>query len=201
MSTYMIRDKLTPQLRERFLEEIKKSEETGEERGFHLCIEKDGKLSSGNTFTGDENSIRFHLPRLSCSGRKTQGDFHTHTFLSDVRKKYNITISEVSDKRLKEIVMSSLRKGYNPTTPSHQDVLAALLDKCTKMTNGTTCIGSDLDMDKVECWTIKNFIKWNCIRAFKEKIFPIEKGDTPHKWVLPLFNVELIDLKKRYIHS
>jgi hypothetical protein len=196
MSTYTIKDKLTPQLRERFLEEITKSEETGKERGFHLCIEKDGKLSAGNMFTGGESSTRFHLPSISCPGRKVQGEFHTHPYFKDIRKQSNFTVSELSDKRLKAAIMSSLRKGYEPTNPSHQDVLAALLERCTKMTNGTACIGSDLDTDKVECWTVKNFSKWNCIRAFKEKIFPIEKGDStfPHKWVRPLFNVEMIDL-------
>lgn len=197
MSTCMIKDKFTPQLRQRFLEEITKSEETGKERGFHLCIEKDGKLSAGNMSIGGESSTRFHLPSLSCPGRKVQGEFHTHPFLKDIRKQYNFTVSELSDKRLKAAAMSSLRKGYEPTNPSHQDVLAAILENCTKMTNGTTCIGSDLDMDKVECWTIKNVSKWNCIRAFKEKIFPKEKGGStfPHKWVRPLFNVEMIDLK------
>ena len=59
---------------------------------------------------------------------------------------------------LKAVIMSSLRKGYEPTNPSHQDVLAAILEKYTKMTNGTTCIDSDLDMDKVECWAASSFV-------------------------------------------
>lgn len=115
-------------------------------------------------YVGKESSTRFHLPTISCPGRKVQGEFHTHPYFKDIRKQSNFTVSEVSDKQLKAAIMSSLRKGYEPTSPSHQDVLAALLDICTKMTNGTTCIGSDLDIDKIECWTVKNFSKWNCIR-------------------------------------
>ena len=47
-----IKDKTTPQSRKRFLEEIKHSKETGKERGFHICIEDNGKLSAGDTCIG-----------------------------------------------------------------------------------------------------------------------------------------------------
>lgn len=40
-------DKIAPVLRKRFLEEVKKTKETGKERCFHMCIEENGKLSDG----------------------------------------------------------------------------------------------------------------------------------------------------------
>ena len=53
----MLKDKVTPQLRKRFLQEIKKSKETGKERGFHMCIEDNGKLSAGNTCIANNSNM------------------------------------------------------------------------------------------------------------------------------------------------
>lgn len=195
---YTIKDKTTPQLRKRFLEEIKKTKETGKERGFHLCIEKDGKLSAGETCTGDECGLRFKSPELSCPGRKVQGDFHTHPYLADVRKRFNITFGGASDELISASVESFLKEiGHTSTTPSHSDAIDAILGKCAKKMDGTTCIGTDLYMDKVECWTIKNMDDGDCVRALVEKISPRGKGYStlPHEWVKPIFNIEMIDLK------
>jgi len=198
-STYTIKDKTTPNLRKKFLEEIKKTKETGKERGFHLCIEKDGKLSAGNTCTGDECGISFQQPNLSCQERKVQGNFHTHPYLAEVRKLYNITFKGASDKLLSATVESFLKeKGFTPTMPSHKDAIDAILGKCANKVKGTTCIGTDLDMNKVECWTIKNMDDGDCIRALMEKITPKEEDGyqtLPHDWVRPLFDKEMIELK------
>lgn len=191
----MIKDKITPQLREKFLEEIKKSKETGKERGFYLCIEKDGKLSDGDVCNGDECHIRSKEPALSCPGRKVQGDFHTHPYLAEARKQSNFTMSELSDEQLIPEIISSSEEGFIPTMPSHQDVLLATVLKCAKKTDGTVCIGSDLDTDKVECWTINKVGNWDCIKALKEKLFSTEKHDPPHEWIRPHFDIEMIDLK------
>lgn len=200
-----IADKTTPKLIKKFLEEIKKTRETGKERGFHLCIEQDGKLSAGNTCTGDECGLRFQQPSLSCPGRKVQGNFHTHPYLEDVKKRFNITF-KMSDELLDTSIKSFFKeKGFTSTIPSHSDTLDAILGKCAKKMEGTTCIGSDLDMSKVECWTIKNIDDGDCIRALMEKISPREEKQStlPHEWVKPLFNIEMIDLKsvKRKIHD
>lgn len=194
----MIKDKTTPQLRKKFLQAIKSTKETGKEHGFHLCIEKDGKLSSGDTCIGDECSLRFQSPELSCPGRKVQGDFHTHPYLAEVRKKYNITFKGVSDKLLRASVESFLKEiGHTSTMPSHSDIIDAILGKCAKKMEGTTCIGTDLDMSKVECWTIKNIDDGDCIRALTETISPREENYStlPHEWIKPIFNKEMIDLK------
>ena len=193
----MIKDKITPQLRKKFLEEIKKTKETGKERGFHLCIEKDGKLSAGDTCTGDECGIKFQQPSSSCPGRKIQGDFHTHPYMTDARKLYNITF-KMSDELLRASVESFLKeKGFTPTMPSHGDTISAILGKCANKMDGTTCIGTDLEMNKVECWTTKNIDDGDCVRALVEKISPREEDEStlPHTWVKPLFDVEIIDLK------
>ena len=199
----MIRDKITPQLRKRFLQDIKKTKDTGKEHGFHLCIENSAKLSAGNTCVGDECGIKFQQPSLSCPGRKVQGEFHTHPYLADVRKQFNIPFKG-SDELLDASVISFLeKKGPIHTLPSHSDTIDAILGKCAKKMEGTICIASDLDPTRLECWTIKNIDEGDCIRALAERLSPSEeveegekgKSTLPHKWVKHLFDVEIIDLK------
>ena len=205
----MIKDKITPQLKKRFLQEIKKTRDTGKEYGFHLCIERNTQLSAGNTCVGNECSIKFQSPDLSCPGRKVQGEFHTHPYLEDVRKQFNITFKMLhkgSDELLDASVRSFLEeKGPIHTLPSHSDTIDAILGKCAKKMEGTICIGSDLDQTRVECWTTKSIDEGDCVRALVERLSPSEeekgkegeeeKSTLPHEWVKPLFEVEIIDLK------
>ena len=83
--------------------------------------------------------------------------------------------------------------------PSHSDARNAILGKCSKKTEGTTCIGTDLENSKVECWTPKDIDDGDCVRALADRLgLSIgEHNDStlPHEWVRPLFNVEMIDLK------
>ncbi len=79
-----------------------------------------------------------------------------------------------------------------------------MLGKCSRRTEGTTCVAnnsnmlsSDLDMDKVECWTIKTMDDGDCIRALMEHISPEEEGyKLPKKWIRYLFEIEMIRLKR-----
>ena len=196
----MIKDRVTPQLRKRFFQEIEKTRYTGKEHGFHLCIEKNEKLSAGNTCVGEECSIKFQSPELSCPGRKVQGEFHTHPYLKDVRKQFNITFAG-SEELIYAATKSFLEeRGPIHTTPSHSDTIDTILGKCSKKLEGTVCIGSDLDQNRVECWTIKNIDKGDCARALVERLYQSEEGEEekstkPHKWVRPLFDIEIIDLK------
>ena len=195
----MIKDKINPELRKRFLQEIKKSKETDVERGFHICIEKDGKLSAGDTCVGDKCSLKFPHVSISCPGKKVQGDFHTHPYLSDVRKEFGITYMKASDQLIKSAVCIFLEeRGITPTIPTQGDAISAILGKCSKRTNGTTCIGSDLDESKIECWTVKKDIgDGDCFTAFMEQISPKETGSKlPKDWIIPLFDKEMINLKK-----
>lgn len=194
----MIKDKINPELRKRFLQEIKRSKETDIERGFHICIEKNGKLSAGDTCVGDKCSLKFPHISVSCPGKKVQGDFHTHPYLSDVRKKFGLT-HKVSDQLIKSAIGIFLaERGITPTIPTQGDAISAILGKCSKKTNGTTCIGSDLDESKVECWTVNEDIgNGDCFTAFMERISPEETGSKLAKdWVKPLFEKEMINLKK-----
>lgn len=193
----MIKDKITPQLRKRFLQEIKKSKETGKERGFHICIEDNGKLSAGDTCIGEECGMKFQRINVSCQGKKVQGDFHTHPYLADVRKSFGVTF-KASDELIRAATETFLEeRGLTPTIPSHADARNAVLGKCSKRTEGTTCVGSDLDMEKVECWTIKQMDDGDCIRALVEYISPEEEGHKlPKEWVKPLFEIEMIRLKR-----
>lgn len=195
----MIKDKTNPELRKRFLQEIKKSKETDTERGFHICIEKDGKLSAGSVCVGDGCSLKFPHVDVSCPGKKVQGDFHTHPYLSEVKKRFGLTHMKVSDKLIKSAVSTFLEEGgVTPTIPSHGDAISAMMGKCSKRTNGTTCVGSDLDESKVECWTVNDDIdEGDCFTAFMEQMSSEEKGSKlPKDWIRPLFEKEMINLKK-----
>ena len=199
----MIKDKITQELRDRFLQEINKSRDTGKERGFHLCIENDTKLSAGEICIGNECSTRFQDVSISCKGRKVQGDFHTHPYLDEARKKFDIP-PKISDDSVRFTLKTFFEeKGRTSTTPSHTDAISAILTKCSKRTEGTTCVGSDLDINQVECWTPKNIEDGDCLRALVEQISPRGKGykTMPHDWVEPLFEKEMIELKSTTLKS
>ena len=82
--------------------------------------------------------------------------------------------------------------------PSHGDVLTMLLTKCNRLTEGTICTTADLEPDKVGCWTLKkgaaNFA--TCYYAKMDYILTKNKSTNPKIWIRPLFNKEIIDLKK-----
>ena len=200
----MIKDKITPQLRKRFLQEIKSSKDTRKERGFHICIEDNGKLSAGDTciannsnMLSEECSMKFQNIGISCPGKKVQGDFHTHPYLAEVRKSFGITF-KASDELIRSATETFLEdRGMTPTIPSHADARSAVLGKCSRRTEGTTCVGSDLDMEKIECWTIKQMEDNDCLRALMEHISPEEEGHKlPKDWIKPLFEIEMIRLKR-----
>lgn len=195
----MIKDKINPELRKRFLQEIKKSKETDVERGFHICIEEDGKLSAGGTCVGDECSLKFPHVSVSCPGKKAQGDFHTHPYLAQVKKEFGLSRMKVSDQLIRSAIDTFLEeRGITPTIPTQGDAISAIMGKCSKRTNGTTCVGSDLDESRIECWTVKDDINnEDCLIALMEQISPEETGSKlPKDWVMPLFDKEMIDLKK-----
>lgn len=196
----MIKDKINPQLRKRFLQEIKETKSAGLERGFHICIEDDDKLSAGTTCIGKECGLKFENVELTCPGKRVQGDFHTHPYKADIKKEFGITF-----KPSKELMKSATEtfleeRGIESTTPSQADVLSAILGKCSKRTKGTTCIGTDLEDKKIECWTIKEDLlnkpdDQNCVKAFVEH-FHDEIEVPPKEWTKPLFDVEKITLKQ-----
>jgi ribosomal protein S2 len=89
--------------------------------------------------------------------------------------------------------------GHTATIPSNADVIAAILGKCSKKTEVTTCVDTDLDESRVECWIPKNIDEGDCIKALVESLEqPVgedDKSTLPHEWIRPLFNVEMVDIK------
>lgn len=190
----MIKDKITPILKERFKGEILKSRNDGKERGFFLCLNK--KLSASKTCIGNECNITLMRPKDACPG-KVQGDFHTHPRLNYIKeelRKINAPLpsdSEIIDTQEKDIK----EKGWTSQTPSHKDLLSGLTMSFFRLSKGTTCIGIDYDDSKIECWTPKNIPHDAYIRAYDELIKGgKDSGDVPKKWIRPLFEKEVIYL-------
>lgn len=210
-----IKEKITPQLKSRFLEEIRKTMERGKERGLFLCIDDKEALSPDKTCEGDDCSVELKDPAKACIGKKVQGEFHTHPYLFAAKK----TLAErgeiiPSDDMLKERMKNNIRllherrgiPGITIESPSYSDLVLTLLSKCFKQTNGTMCTGSDLDDDKIECWTPKDVDKVDrflrhiqCHTAAVEiEKSGTEEGSFPIKpWIVPIFEREIIHLKNK----
>ena len=153
--------------------------------------------------------MKFQNISISCPGKKVQGDFHTHPYLDEVKKSFGITF-KASDELIRSATETFLEetfleeRGLSSTIPSHADARSAVLGKCSKRTEGTTCVAnnsnmlsSDLDLNKVECWTIKQMDDGDCIRALVEHISPEEEEHKlPKDWIKPLFEIEMIRLKR-----
>lgn len=146
---------------------------------------------------GDLCSITLEQIPEACP-EKVQGFFHVRPQKPLLEKLFN---RKMTDEDVKELVAKSKepfkKKGITIQTPSHQDALMTLLLKCEKQIEGTVYTGSDLETDKVECWTTKrgaaNFL--TCRYAKIDNVVTKEIGIEPKRWVRPLFNKEIIDLK------
>lgn len=192
-----IKDKITPELKNAFLESIKKTKETDREHGFLICTDKEGKLStSRRECEGDLCNIRIELTPGECP-EKVQGFFHAHPQKLLLEKFHNRKMTDEDVKRLIAKSRETFKPDITIQSPSHQDILTTLLSKCGKHIEGTVCTGSDLETDKVECWTIKrgaaNFL--TCKYAKIDSTSTKEIGIIPKKWIRPLFDKEMINLK------
>ena len=208
-----IKDKITQELKERFKEAIKKTIDTGREQGFYICKDKEGKLFADKGCEGGQCDIMIGRPQDACKGEINHGDFHTHPFTSLASFERMTLIKTYGYDRIKNDLKNVIKeefkylhekeglKGMSINTPSYIDALKTLSFKCDGLTQGTICIGTDMDKDKVECWTVKETDKdtnsKNCKKMQKEwKYAVIMGGDMPiKKWIAPLFNKEIIDLK------
>lgn len=190
-----IKDKITPQLKEAFLEELKKSIDSGKEHGFPICINQQSKLfAPKKRCQGDECGIVMENIHQYCHG-KVQGSFHTHTFLPKTERFYGRMATEKEIKSVTNMYRRNFaRKGVTLQSPSHHDLVDSLIDQCIGETEGTVCTGTDLEIDKVECWTaIEEKVKIkDCTKATKEHKEKI--SEEPRQWVKPLFDKEVIYL-------
>jgi hypothetical protein len=206
----MIKDKITPEFKERLKYAIKKTIYTGEEQGFYICRDKEGKLFADKECGGNQCNITMGRPQDACKGHINQGDFHTHPYTSlqpyERLALINIYGSSRIKEDLKNVIIERFRQihqnegveNVSINTPSYVDTLKALSFKCDNLTMGTTCIGTDIEKEKVECWTAsdKNINNKNCNKIKEELENSIkEGGDMPvKKWILPLLDKEIIDL-------
>jgi hypothetical protein len=187
----MIKDKITYDLKKRFLEEIERSIKTGKETGFLICL-NDILYAPKKRCTGTDCGL--FITYGDCPD-KVQGGFHTHPYLPDIEKFYGRKPTEKELKRAIKIYKRDFAKaGITLQTPSHHDTVDTLINQCIGQSEGTMCIGSDLDTTKVECWTVKgdNVKIKDCSRATEEHKQKIE--EKPREWIKPLFEKEIINL-------
>ncbi len=208
----MIKDKITPEIRERFKEEIKLTRERGKERGFLLCLDVKGGLYPSRSCEGTE--CTFPLSEIipgtkgSCIG-EIQGNFHTHPGLpirEYVEELGYISSEEEIKKRTIDMVKrmhekEGIKEISSPQTPSYGDILKELFINCQTKSKGTVCTGTDIDDTKVECWTPKKMPK----KEFKKICDKTEDELTEYyitspkrlilkSWIIPLFDREIINL-------
>lgn len=198
----MIKDGLTPELKNRMLQEIQKTIKDENEHGFLICVDNKGILSATESCKGEECEIDLENLMNKCS-HKVQGDFHTHSHMA-VLKNYIETIPRIalSDEFYKKTVIENTKKSFiehkkknneTLTEPSHFDILSTMKLKYNDRTLGTVCIGTDLDEDTVECWTAKgNITRKDFDRASRESRLP---DSYPKEWTKPLFKKDIINLK------
>lgn len=209
----MIKDKITPKLKERLKDAIKKTIDTGKEQGFYICKNKEGKLFVDKECEGEECGLTIGRPQDACQGNVNQGGFHTHPYTSLQPFERMYFIKTYGYHRVKEDLKNVIKeefrhmhekeglKDVSINTPSYIDALKALGFKCDGLTQGTVCIGTDIEKDKVECWTVKETDKdtknRNCNKMEEEWKYAVRRGgDMPvKKWIVPLFDKEIIDLK------
>lgn len=209
----MIKDKISSELKERFKCTIKKTIDTGKEQGFYICKNKEGKLFADKEREGEEYGLTIGRPQDVCQGEVNQGDFHTHPYTSidTFERMYFIKtygydrvkndLKNVIKEEFKELHEKEGLKDVSINTPSYIDTLKALGFKCDGLTQGTVCIGTDIEKDKVECWTVKETDKYtksrNCNKMEEEWKYAVRRGGgiPVKKWIVPLFDKEIIDLK------
>lgn len=198
----MIKNRITPEIKKAFLEELKKTRDSGKEQGFLICLENDnnknGRLSiSKKRCIGDECGFVIKDVTEYCPD-KVQGAFHTHPNFINIERFYGRKPTEKETERAVKLYRKGFEKeGVNLTTPSHHDVVNTLMSQCIGESEGTVCTGNDLELEKVECWTVKGEkIKIrDCSRAKEE--FEERIAEQPRKWIKPLFDREIINLKTK----
>jgi hypothetical protein len=195
----MIKDKISPELKKRFKEEIKRSIFTGKEQGFLLCKDNKDTLNTSKSSIEGEGELNFSKIKYECP-IKIQGDFHTHVHMPDIksRLKEGFPKENFPEGVIRNITIQLYnRKNISVTEPSHGDLLGVLVLKNKNMIVGTTCSSSDTEPDIVECWTVKeNINKKHYDRADKEITDSRLVRNSPREWIRPLFDKEIIDLRK-----
>lgn len=191
-----IKDKITSELKNRFSQEIGKTTENGKERGFLICTDKEGVLSSTKSNEGEQGMVSLRSLKNQCPF-KIQGEFHTHPHATEAKEYVEEKLGrKVSLEDAKKVVLDIAKeKNVSLTEPSYGDVLGVVVSRYMNNTLGTTCIGTDIKPEKVECWTTKGEItEEDFDTAFRELNGP-DVHKSPLEWTRSLFEKEIIDLK------
>lgn len=190
----MIKDKIVPELKNRIKKEIDNTTRDGKEHGFLLCLDKKEKLSATKSITGDGHL--FFKPLKNQCNFKIEGDFHTHPHANNAKRFFEkqlrreIPVGEVKD-GLKD---AAKKKNIPLTEPSYGDVLGTMILNHKNEILGTTCIGTDVEPEKIECWSVKDHIKKEDFDKAVGELDSPAVNSNPLKWVRPLFKKETIQL-------
>lgn len=208
----MIKNNLTQELRSKFQDAINNTRDSGEEHGFYIC--EDNKINNPNSvlspskiISGKDRRINLGDPLTACHGKKVQGNFHTHSYLTLFKQKSKFMKPGMSDEDIKKFIMDkhsqhvkeSGTKGITIDSPSPKDLLTSILYNCIGKPEGIMCTSSDMGNDKVECWLPKDIPMTECDRAYQSLYNDNKEKEiiTYQSWMTPLFHKEIIDLKKR----
>ena len=206
----MIKDKITPELKRRFLDELRISKETGNERGFIMCLGKKGDITASEPCIGDACTIKIEDIRNACKSGKAQGDFHTHPYLKQAKEQLAETNRNIPDEKIISHMKNNIRKFYENTgvegitinSPSGNDLMRTLLSKYSKTSNGTVCTLSDIGDNKLECWTVQNMredkMSIYSAKAYSDLLKTSKEDEAIliEKWIDSIFDREIIDLDK-----
>ncbi len=173
----------------------------GDEHGFLICRDNNGDLSPSIATNGNKYHINFTDIKSQCPF-KIQGDFHTHASVEDMRNFIKDKIPEegkVSENVIRDITLKLYEEnGISTTTPSHGDLLGVLVLKGKNKIMGTVCMSSDAEPHNVECWTTKDNTIYD--HHYERANNEIQNGNLvrnpPHDWIKPLFDKEIINLKR-----
>jgi len=200
----MIKDKVTPEIKSKFLDAIDKTKQTGREHGFFLCLDDKGNISPSKTKSGEMHRLDLGSPIIACPGKKMQGDFHTHSYFTTTKNMSKLVKPGMSDDDIRELINNEFNKykkdlgikELSINSPSEKDLLKTVLHNCAGISK-TACVASDMGDSKVECWTAKDTSLDSCNTAYN-MLFEGEKERTTVRYdrrIIPLFNKEIIDLK------
>ncbi len=145
------------------------------------------------------------------TGGTIKGSFHTKTFIKELRDEIRKEFGYIPATGEKRLIAASIIerrhriKGIKDiNVPTYEQALYTIVAKCVGTGNDTICIGNDLNVDNIECWTVKENIKEKeCKKAISmakalDKSINIKENKKERKlekWMISSFNREKVILK------